>query len=179
MPAWLQQLVPAGKTALDATQIDDVIMACKTTRSDAEMLAVVRDIEAGTHGSSDSERDLMSWSEVEEMQAGGLVRFGSHTRRHTRLSNVVSRAALEDEILGSRRELEERLGAAPLTFCYPNGDTSPEAIECVRAGYRGAVTTVSGWNRPGADPFRLRRVGVHDDVSSSRESFVSRLVGIG
>jgi peptidoglycan/xylan/chitin deacetylase (PgdA/CDA1 family) len=121
----------------------------------------------------------MSWSEVEEMQASGLVRFGSHTRRHTRLSSVDSRAALEDEIVGSRRAIEERLGATPVTFCYPNGDTSPEAIACVRGAYQGAVTTAPGWNQPGTDPFCLRRVGVHDDVSSCREAFLSRLVGIG
>ena len=121
----------------------------------------------------------MSWEEIAAMHASGLVRFGSHTRHHTRLSRVTTREALEDEIIGSRRTIEERLGVLPQTFCYPNGDTSPEAIACVRSAYLGAVTTAPGWNSPGADRATLRRLGVHDDVSATRSSFLSRISGFG
>jgi peptidoglycan/xylan/chitin deacetylase (PgdA/CDA1 family) len=113
------------------------------------------------------------------MQAGNLVRFGSHTRRHTRLSLVSDPAQLRDEIAHSRTAIRERLGTDPLTFCYPNGDTSPEAIRAVSANYLGAVTTRRGWNTTKSERFTLNRVGVHEDVSSTPTSFISRLAGVG
>jgi hypothetical protein len=40
-------------------------------------------------------------------------------------------------------------------------DISTEAVDAVRkAGYQTAVTTETGLNTPGADPFQLRRIGV-------------------
>jgi len=178
MPEWLRQLLPAGAAnGLDGTQIDRVICHCKDSRSDAEMLALLR--EFAEPAAANGARDLMSWEEIAAMHASGLVRFGSHTRHHTRLSRVATREALEDEIIGSRRTIEERVGVLPQTFCYPNGDTSPEAIACVRSAYVGAVTTASGWNAPGADRATLRRLGVHEDVSATRSSFLSRISGFG
>jgi peptidoglycan/xylan/chitin deacetylase (PgdA/CDA1 family) len=178
MPEWLRRLLPAdAANGLDGAHIDRVIGLCKDSRSDAEMLELLRQLEEPVAASGN--RDLMSWEEITAMHASGLVRFGSHTRHHTRLSRVASRAALEDEILGSRRTIEERLGVLPQTFCYPNGDTSPEAIACVRSAYLGAVTTAPGWNAPGADRAVLRRLGVHEDVSATRSSFLSRISGFG
>ena len=181
LPQWLLEHIPevaAGRVGLDALQIDRVISACKERFSDEQMLGLVSSLEAGAT-SPTLDRDLMSWDEIREMQASGWVRFGSHTRRHTRLSRVASDDALRDEVLGSKRQIEEQLGAAPKTFCYPNGDISRAAIDCVRGAYLGAVTTASGWNDPGCDRIVMRRVGVHEDVSDSRASFVSRLVGVG
>jgi peptidoglycan/xylan/chitin deacetylase (PgdA/CDA1 family) len=178
LPEWLRQVLPAnGSRALDGVEIDRVICICKDTRSDAEMLAMLREFEVPS--STGGSRDLMSWEEIADMQRSGLVRFGSHTRRHTRLSRVATRSELEDEIIGSRRRIEEQIGVQPQTFCYPNGDTSPEAIACVRSAYLGAVTTAPGWNSRGADRAALRRLGVHDDVSATRASFLSRISGFG
>lgn len=173
-PAWLRALA-AQHVGDDphprVESIDAVIDACKATRDDAEMRDIV--------GAPAGERDLMSWDEIEQMRAADLVRFGSHTRRHTRLSRVTDPAVLEDEVLVSRRQLRERLGAFSDTFCFPNGDTSPQAIRCVRSAYLGAVTTETGWNRRASDPYLLRRMGVHEDVSASRTQLLARLCGVG
>jgi peptidoglycan/xylan/chitin deacetylase (PgdA/CDA1 family) len=105
----------------------------------------------------------LRWSDVREMAQGG-IEFGAHTRRHPVLSRVSSAAELADEIAGSKRCVEEALGAPVRHFCYPNGarpDISAEAVEMVRqAGYETAVTTESGVNAPGDDLLRLRRIGV-------------------
>jgi len=179
LPDWLRDMrmarMPSGEP-LAPVDIDTLIMECKARHTDAEMHAALSGLNAG--GSSDP-RDLMSWEEIHELHSSGLVRFGSHTRRHTRLLDSLSPGALEDEILGSRTEISRRLGAEPLTFCYPNGDISSAALECVRRAYRGAVTTRSGWNGREADAWRLNRVGVHEDVASTRAAFLSRLAGIG
>ena len=54
-------------------------------------------------------------------------------------------------------------------LAYPNGDhTSAVAAAAMAAGYHAAVTTLPGLegSRP-ADPFRLKRIGLHDDVTQS------------
>jgi peptidoglycan/xylan/chitin deacetylase (PgdA/CDA1 family) len=179
LPDWLREQVQARRAAdgtIPAAQVDEIIEACKNEASDAKMHAALRAVvETGGEGV----RDLMSWDEIREMQAGGLVRFGSHTRRHTRLLETLDTQSLADEVVGSRGEIAQRLGLEPLTFCYPNGDLSKAALERVRGSYRGAVTTRHGWNHRDADRCLLMRIGVHEDVSRTRASFLSRLAGIG
>jgi peptidoglycan/xylan/chitin deacetylase (PgdA/CDA1 family) len=176
MPPWLRAIVAnelggGVPRPLDIGQIDRIISACKSSRSDADLLAVLRELtEAG-------ERDLMSWAEIEEMKASGLVRFGSHTRRHTRLSKVPSAADLRDEIVGSADSIAQRLGMRPVTFCYPNGDTSAEAVATVRTAYQAAVTTRRGWHTAEDDPFVIRRIGLHEDVSNRPAAFIARVSG--
>lgn len=161
-----------------AEWIARIIHACKAAQTDEQMNGLLDDIESRLPAAA-RERDLLSWDEIETMASGGLVRFGSHTRRHTRLLHTIPQAQLDDEINGSQRVLQERLGRAPKTFCYPNGDHSSEAVARVRASYLGAVTTRRGWNSPGSDRFLLARVGVHEDVSNTPASFLARLAGVG
>lgn len=178
MPGWLVETIhrtvpEASRKKIGAADIDAVITACKT-RTDAEMLAVVDAIDGNVTSPG---RDLMSWAEIEELQASGLVRFGSHTRRHTRLSGDLAADDLEDEVLGSRSDLEERLGTRPRTFCYPNGDAPAAAVALARTGYLGAVTTEKGWHRPGHDRHLIHRIGVHEDVSNRPAAFIARISG--
>ena len=90
-------------------------------------------------------RDLLDWEELGNMTETGLVRVGSHTRRHTRLRAGLPRQLVEEEIAGSAASIAERLGRPPALFCYPNGEVSPEAVPFVAANYRGALTTTRGW----------------------------------
>lgn len=183
LPEWLEPLVAAAAVdrgaPLDAEQIDAVIGRCKQVRTDAQIAAALDDIERALGGGDQGHRDLADWDEIREMVDSGLVRVGSHTRRHTRLVAGLTVEQLQDEIAGSHRVLEERLGHPPRTFCYPNGDHCPAAVEAVRARYIGAVTTSSGWNASGADAHLLRRVGVHEDVTRTPAAFLARLAGIG
>ncbi len=179
-PEWLRELV-AGTAPdrqptlpLPMEQIDAVIEQCKLRYTDDVMLDQLRGIE--THGETNAaERDLLSWEEAREMAASGLIRFGSHTRRHIRLDARTAADVLQDEIRQSRPAIEERLGTPVSSFCYPNGDHCPAAVELVRASYLTAVTTRRGWNSASTDPHLLNRVGVHEDVSASAAAFVARL----
>lgn len=176
LPSWLVRLLPPrAQGALTMAQIDTVIDACKRERSDEEMTAALKDV-APAHAAA-SDRDLMSWDEVRHMQASGLVRFGSHTRRHTRLSTLSSPQQLSDEIVASREIIADQLSTLPRTFCYPNGDTSRHAVELVRQSYMGAVTTQRGWHDPAGDAWTIRRIGVHEDITRRRASFIARLSG--
>lgn len=99
----------------------------------------------------------MSWEEIREVDADGLIDFQSHTLSHPRLPHVDEETA-RMEIVASKRVLEERLGREVTSFCYPAGLWSEREARMVReAGYRAGVTTDPGVN-PGAAPMdRLRR----------------------
>ena len=109
-----------------------------------------------------AEYAAVTWDGVRKMQEDG-VEIGAHTRSHPILSRLATRNALEQEIGGSARRIEEMTGRAPRHFCYPNGragDVTAETVEVVRsAGFRTAVTTEPGLARPGSDPLRLSRIG--------------------
>lgn len=160
---WTRELI--DRAIVLAKQIDE-------TRIHAEI-----DVATAAAPPAPAVRSVMNEDEVREMAASGLVRFGSHTRTHYRFRGPVSRAVLESEIGVSGEEIASISGMPAALFCYPNGDTTNEAVDEVRRRYLAAVTTQKGWHDPQSDPFRIRRIGVHEDVSATRSAFLARLSG--
>ena len=112
-------------------------------------------------------RRFISWDEAREMSRYSIT-FGAHSCSHAILTRV-SPARLDREL---RRPLdvlaEQQVSYAPV-LAYPNGDHDAAVVAAASAaGYKAAVTTNPGLEpaRP-VDLFRLRRIGVHDDVSRS------------
>jgi len=102
---------------------------------------------------------LLTRSEAEEMSAAGIA-VGSHTRTHARLTECSSER-LHDEVVGSKKALEDRLGCRVDHFCFPYGAFDERVVRAVeRAGYRTACTVERGVVPPGADPLRLPRIPV-------------------
>jgi peptidoglycan/xylan/chitin deacetylase (PgdA/CDA1 family) len=165
----------ASRGELSAEDIDAVVQRAKDLREE-EIRSLV-ETAAGSCGESRDEIEMLNREQVIRMSATGLVRFGSHTATHLRLGGRVPSQDLEREIVGSQAALHELCGQAIDLFCYPNGDTSAEAIDVVRRHYLGAVTTRRGWHAVGRDPYLIRRIGVHEDVSSARGPFLERLSG--
>jgi peptidoglycan/xylan/chitin deacetylase (PgdA/CDA1 family) len=102
----------------------------------------------------------MLWSEAAEMQASGLITFGSHTHSHVILARCEASHTAR-ELRQSKDIIEKRLGVPCEEFCYPNGrrgDFNAATGALVRdAGFRSALTTVYGRNPRGSSPFELRR----------------------
>ena len=121
----------------------------------------------------------LTWDSAREMAANG-IEFGAHTRTHPILSRVETEAALDEEIAGSKRRIEQELGRPVLHFCYPNGrpeDVGDRAVECVeRSGFETAVVTSQGFNFRGADRFRLKRIPA--DPSYSDAFFEEYVAGV-
>jgi peptidoglycan/xylan/chitin deacetylase (PgdA/CDA1 family) len=164
--------VPDLPLSIDA--IDAVIARCKSAFTDLELLAMLAEITPPAADTTAS-RDLMNWEEIRQMAASGLVRFGSHTRTHLRLEARIEPETLRKEICESRAIIERALGTEVSAFCYPNGELCPEALGLVRDTYATAVTTEHGWNGVRLDPHLIRRVGVHEDISSRPAAFLARL----
>ena len=81
----------------------------------------------------------ITWSMARELQNDGFV-IGSHTRTHAWLANESPDKSYE-EIAGSKRDLEDRLGQTVRHFAYPGGQFTPAVVDMVAAaGYRFAYT---------------------------------------
>jgi len=117
------------------------------------------DTEGITHGF-----EKLRWTEIEEM-ARDNISFGAHTHTHPLLTSIPLDRARE-EILLSKRILEERLTMPVTLFAYPNGSHRDFHIEIKESlqemGFLCAVTTIHGVNTSATDPFQLRRVMLRD-----------------
>ena len=159
------EVLPLGTRAERSSAFVAMVERAKLV-SDAELrrlpAEVARALEVELPATPPAEYAPVTWDSVRRMQGEG-VEIGAHTRSHPILSRLADRPALEEEIVGSARRIEEMTGRAPSHFCYPNGradDVTPETVAVVRAGgFRTAVTTEPGLADPASDPFRLKRIG--------------------
>jgi peptidoglycan/xylan/chitin deacetylase (PgdA/CDA1 family) len=121
----------------------------------------------------------LSWSQIHEMAAGGLVAIGAHTVSHIILTRCSPDRA-RTELLVSKQLIEQKLGAPCTMFCYPNGqvgcfDASTRAM-LQELGYECGITTVFGTNGPRSDVFELKRLYFDDRGEFVR--FVMTLSGV-
>lgn len=118
----------------------------------------------------------LSWQEIEELVAEGLVDVQAHSRTHPWLPRL-SNGQVRDEIVGSKRDLEEHVPYELTSFCFPAGLYSDRELELVReAGYRAAVTTDPGVNPGGLPMYRLRRTLIY--WGDSPGIFRAKLAGL-
>lgn len=101
-----------------------------------------------------------SVSQLRELAAAG-VEIGAHNRDHIHLG-VVSAEVMQDEIVGSKHDLEQALEREVRYFAFPYGQPSDLSTAAFRiaynAGYQGVSSAYGGYNFPGDDPFHLRRI---------------------
>jgi peptidoglycan/xylan/chitin deacetylase (PgdA/CDA1 family)/CelD/BcsL family acetyltransferase involved in cellulose biosynthesis len=107
---------------------------------------------------------MLAWNEIRQMNREGIS-FGAHTVTHPVLGTLpVPR--LEEEILGSKRTVEDRLQVPVRHFAYPFGkqaDFGLDAKHVVQAaGFQTAVTTISGVNGPDQDLLELKRFSLDE-----------------
>jgi peptidoglycan/xylan/chitin deacetylase (PgdA/CDA1 family) len=110
---------------------------------------------------------LLGLSEINAMRRSGFA-FHSHSRTHADLTRLGDEA-LHEEIAGSKTELEALLGEAVTYIAYPFGRYEGRVSRMVRAaGYRAAFSVESGFNRPGMDAYRVRRIDVFGTDTPTR-----------
>ena len=99
---------------------------------------------------------LMDDAQIRGWLAAGH-QIGSHTRTHPWLTRLAPAAARE-EVVSSKKALEDRFGVPVEHFCYPFGDWNETACNLVlEAGYKTACTTEPGVNTAADSPFALKR----------------------
>jgi peptidoglycan/xylan/chitin deacetylase (PgdA/CDA1 family) len=73
---------------------------------------------------------LMTAEQIRHWASQG-IEFGAHGRTHADLTTLLP-AELEEEIAGSKSELEKLVGVPVVSFAYPFGFRTAEVVECVR-----------------------------------------------
>jgi peptidoglycan/xylan/chitin deacetylase (PgdA/CDA1 family) len=115
---------------------------------------------------------LLNWELVREMSGSGLVEFHSHTKSHGKCHNL-SAEELEEELAGSKRIIEERLGRPCTALCWPFGRNNDLAVKIAREnGYSLLFTTRHGIVEKGSDPYAINRIAVKDSVLWFRKSMI-------
>lgn len=157
----------------DNSVLDAIIENLKT-RPESQIESLIGRLQEILGMDFPQQRILLSWQEIDEMSRNGIT-FGSHTVSH-RILTKLSIKEKEAELVKSFEALKDaKINFIPI-FSYPNGDYDQQTIDIVkRCGYRGAVTTQYGSNNSHTDPFLLKRIGIHQDISSTKSLFSFRI----
>lgn len=121
----------------------------------------------------------LTWEQLKEMQASGLVDVQSHTYWHPnfrtekkRLGPADYAAFVDAQLRHSRATLEQRLAKRVDRLAWPFGIVDPELEAAARAcGYVAGFAYEGGAARPGEDMLALPRI----PVTEAMRRFVSRL----
>jgi peptidoglycan/xylan/chitin deacetylase (PgdA/CDA1 family) len=113
----------------------------------------------------ENELTPMSWDELGELSELGWE-LGSHSRTHPRLPTLAP-DALQDELAGSRADLEERIGTSCDTIAYPYGDYDAGVVAASRrAGFVAGGALAGRVRKP--EPMLWPRVGIYGKDGAMR-----------
>jgi peptidoglycan/xylan/chitin deacetylase (PgdA/CDA1 family) len=105
--------------------------------------------------------DFMTWDQISELQASGLVEIGSQAVTHPHMP-LKSPARNKEELTASADRLQEKLGVRPTLFAYPYGEASRDVItQTQEAGYSAAFGQHSGVTNSTNDMFYLPRFPIN------------------
>jgi peptidoglycan/xylan/chitin deacetylase (PgdA/CDA1 family) len=99
----------------------------------------------------------LTHEELWQLADHGLIEIGAHTRHHPMLDRL-SRDQQQEEIFGSKKDLEELLGPRVVGFSYPHGRATENTKRIVRdAGFTFACTSFQDVVRSTHDLYELPR----------------------
>ena len=102
---------------------------------------------------------FVTWEHVVELSNNGVT-IGSHTMHHRYIPHVAEER-LAEELVDSKRVIEQHIGRTVHFLSYPIGGFTARAQAIARAaGYLAACTTNRAWSRSTIDRYALRRVKV-------------------
>jgi peptidoglycan/xylan/chitin deacetylase (PgdA/CDA1 family) len=108
-------------------------------------------------------RLLLSWSDVRDAVSAGFE-IGSHGQRHLEL-DMLGSSRLQQELVGSKRVLEDQTLSAVDSLAYPFGYNDNRVRSATRAaGYSTACEVGWGLHPRYRDPHRIRRFLVDPDI---------------
>jgi peptidoglycan/xylan/chitin deacetylase (PgdA/CDA1 family) len=129
--------------------------------------------------------DAMTWAQMRELAASGLVEIQPHSKTHTNLtirlpdeSDARYRERVRREVEGPIEAVRAQLGARSLVYAFPYGDVNDAVMGELRArGVALGVTVTPGGNAFFAPPFMLRRTMIFggDDLDAFRAKVVTQL----
>lgn len=126
---------------------------------------------------SSSKKEFMSWEEIITMSRN-KVSFGGHTKTHLYLGTILNEKLALEEISGSKKAIEEKIGMPVNYFCYPSGAFNAKVKELVAlSGYKGACSTNRGLAKFNRDVYELKRIKITNSDATKSLSFWVKLSG--
>jgi peptidoglycan/xylan/chitin deacetylase (PgdA/CDA1 family) len=103
----------------------------------------------------------LSWEDLRKLLSWGFE-VGSHTRTHANLAAAAREGRLEEEVAGSKRDIERSLGTVCKYIAWPFGrkrDISKTSIQAIaQSGYQACFGAFRGSIDAGkTDPFQIPR----------------------
>ena len=102
---------------------------------------------------------LLSWGEIKQLSDHG-IEFGAHTRTHPDLTRIDAER-VENEIIGSKRKIEDFIGRETRTFAYPFGKSNSSIKRVVEKNFAAACSTDLGKVRRESDFYSLERIDTY------------------
>ena len=122
----------------------------------------------------EAERSMLNWEQVREIHAAG-IECAAHTHTHAEL-DVLSAAALREEIVHPRALLQTHAGVTATSFAYPFGYDSAAVRRAVRdAGYTTACAVRYRPSYLTDNPLALARLIVTADTTT--DDFAALITG--
>jgi peptidoglycan/xylan/chitin deacetylase (PgdA/CDA1 family) len=126
--------------------------------------------------------DAMTWAQMKEMTASGLVTIQPHSKSHANLtqrlpneSDARYRDRIKREVGAPVAAIRDRLSEPTSTFAYPYGDVNEYVVDLlVRDNVSQGVTVTPGGKPFYAYPYMLRRSMVFGN--EDLDAFKSKLV---
>lgn len=129
---------------------------------------VLSNTDSANREEMETDRAFLSTSQIKELKEGGWE-VGSHSKTHPNLE-LISSADMWEEVGGSKRGLEERLGFPIEYFAYPKGVYTKDVLSAVKdAGYNLGFSVNDGFIESKTNGFLIPRVGV--DGTHSMKQF--------
>ncbi|MEW6144361.1 MAG: polysaccharide deacetylase family protein [Thermodesulfobacteriota bacterium] len=101
-------------------------------------------------------REMLSWGEIREMKDAGID-FGAHTISHPDLTKIET-SEIENEMTGSKKIIENKLGASVSSFAYPYGKYDARSLEIARGNFECACSDELGLMTMESGLYALERV---------------------
>ena len=125
--------------------------------------------------------DALTWPQMQEMTATGLIDIQAHSKTHANLINrlrdeseAAYRQRLDTEARVPREQIERRLKLPVKQFAYPYGDANEIVLDVLaRNNYRLGLTVTPGGTPFYAQPLMLRRTMIYGN--HDLEAFKARL----
>jgi peptidoglycan/xylan/chitin deacetylase (PgdA/CDA1 family) len=95
-------------------------------------------------GLMDGNPDMLTWNQVNQLKASGLIYFTNHTWSHYPISQG-PQSKIDSEIDTAAQQIQQHTGQTVNVFTYPYGAFNDNAIQTLkRKGYAGAFTEIPG-----------------------------------
>ncbi|MET0205213.1 MAG: polysaccharide deacetylase family protein [Casimicrobiaceae bacterium] len=127
--------------------------------------------------------DAMTWAQMKEMTASGLVTIQPHSKSHANLtqrlpneSEARYRERVRREVTTPVAALRDRLSEPSYTFAYPYGDVNEYVVDLlIKDNVSQGVTVTAGGNPFYAYPYMLRRSMVfgNEDLDAFKAKLVT------